>query len=123
MSPRSGRFCTWNRAQIVERCVGYGFMTDGRSKSQLEEDLEEYEGRIALPAAVAADSTQPGMQEVPPAPGLQGQGKDVSDHLEKGGVVPGGADRSVAVATRLATSELIALLTAWGEGVSYEQWV
>ncbi|XP_075440198.1 uncharacterized protein LOC142484851 [Ascaphus truei] len=104
MGPRSGRFCTWNLAQIVERCVGYGFTTDSRSKSQLEEDLEEYEDRVAPPA----DSTQPGAQ-------------DVSDRLEEGGVGPRGADGSVAVATGLATSGLIALLTAWGEVLSYEQ--
>ncbi|XP_075427321.1 myb-related protein B [Ascaphus truei] len=75
---------------------------------------------MAPPAAVAEDSTQSGVQ-VPPAPGRQGQGKDVSDRLEEGGVGPGGADGSVAAATGLATSGLIALLTAWGEGLSYEQ--
>ncbi|MEE6528831.1 hypothetical protein FKM82_017576 [Ascaphus truei] len=76
MSNRSGRF--QSRERIVERCAGYGLPTDGQSKVQLEEDLENHENRIATMegpgplAAVAVDTNQPGVQEVDPAPGLQG---------------------------------------------------
>ncbi|XP_075439645.1 translation initiation factor eIF2B subunit delta [Ascaphus truei] len=68
MDKRSGRFRSWDRARVVDRCESYGQPTAGRSKVQLE-DLDFHEAGIALPEgnkpvpAAAVITLQPGAQE------------------------------------------------------------
>ncbi|XP_075441194.1 ciliary microtubule associated protein 1A-like [Ascaphus truei] len=71
---RAGRFRSWDRARLVARCEEYVLPMAGRAKTQLEEDVEQYEeslsvlSRTAPVTAAAAESLRHRVGELMPPP-------------------------------------------------------